>query len=204
MILTLTVRVNSVEMTAGTVSEADAQRMAGAYVTRAIGESFEVAEAKLKNDEWSFFIKRRGADLEIPAGYVRVSALTGEIVPLSDDKIWDIQAHTSVFAEHRRGHNPARGDDGLILPYQAKIKVNAYMGDYVAFFASSEEGPPTFIPGQPPFWRVATVLRLREHGKVAALGAVDVNAVSGNVVSLSADEIKTRQKKAQHAAQCAI
>ncbi|MBV7338194.1 hypothetical protein KFU94_60210 [Chloroflexi bacterium TSY] len=192
----------SADGVAPAMGEEEARRLVDSYLKAEIGPLFEAAEARFiaEINEWSFSIKRCFPDLDAPAGHLRVRALSGEVVPLSDKAIWEMRASTLVFAEHRRGNNPARGEDGLILPYQAKIKANAYMGDTVAFFVRAEAGPPTLIPGRPPLWRVKTVLHLRDYGTVADMGTVDVNAVSSQVIPLSESEINTKQEQARHAA----
>jgi hypothetical protein len=185
------------------VAEMDAQRVAGAYVKAMIGESFEVVRPSFFAEEgvWSFFIEQRFSDLDAPvtAGRISVNAQTGTVIPLSDDRIRDTQQCALVRAEHQRGHRMARGADGLVLPYQAKVKVNSYVSDTVAFFAGAK-GHPLFVSGRPPIWRVETALHLPGYGTVSNLGTVDVNAISGKVVPLTDAEIKARQEKAHHAA----
>ncbi len=198
--------INSVEMLAGTMTEADALCTANEYVKAKLGNAFAVARPRFFEEDcaWSLAIEQRFPDLDttVTSGRIWVNAKTGLVIPLRDDAIWDVQQCALVRAEHKRGNRIARGDDGLVLPYQAKIKVNAYMSDIVAFF-SGAAGQPTLIPGRPPFWRVVTALRLPDDDNVTKLGTVDVNAISGNVVSLTEEEIKARQEQSKHAAQCA-
>lgn len=173
------------------------------YVQANIGANFEIVPAPFieQTNCWRFAIHRQFLDLDEPilAGHIKVDATSGAVLPLTADEIWDIQGRAETRAEHKRGKNPAKDDNGLILPYQAKIKVNAYMGGYVAFYAGSD-GQPTFISGDPPIWRVETVLRLHQYGKVAKLGSLDVNAITAEVIPLSDSEIQHRQKRAEDAA----
>ena len=186
-----------------TISEADAQQAASPYVKAEIGESFEVARASFftEKNAWAFFVEQHFDDLDGPvtAGRISVDAHTGRVVPLSADEIWDIQQRALVRAEHQRGHRVARGADGLVLPYQAKIKVNGYIYDTVAM-AAGASGNPLFVSGRPPFWRVAVALRLPDYANVIDMGTIDVNAISGQVVPLTDNAIKARQEKAHHAA----
>ncbi len=173
------------------------------YVKATFGESFDVVSASFvnKDNDRIFEIYRQFLDLDGPirAGQIKVNVSTGQVIALTADEIWNIQARAETRAEHKRGRNPARDENGLILPYQAKIKVNAYMGGYVAFYATSD-GQPVLLSGDPPIWRVETVLRLRQYGKVANLGFLDVNAITAEVVPLSDTEIQNRQKRAEDAA----
>ena len=142
-------------------------RIAFDYVKANLGESFKVVSAAFlgKTNDWRFDIYCQFPDLNRPilAGQLKVNVSTGAIIPLTADELWDIQGRAETRAEHQRGKNPARDKNGLLLPYQAKIKVNAYMGGYVAFYASAD-GQPVFISGDPPVWRVKTILRLHQHG----------------------------------------
>lgn len=74
-----------------------------------------------------------------------------------------------------------------IPPEVARRRVNGYLGLEVALFMTGDE--PMLILGERPIWRVPTSLRLRGFGKVAAVGAVDVDAVTGQVLPLSEDQI---------------
>jgi hypothetical protein len=120
------------------------------------------------------------------------------VAPLTDDAVENIRSRAAVRAAYAR-QELARGDNGYILPYQAKIKVNAYLSSHVAFFAGAE-GQPVLITNEPPLWRVATALRLRGYGKVADLATVDVNAVTDEVIALTEEQIQVNQKQAEAAA----
>ena len=197
------VRSPELNGTASIVSETEAFEVANLYVKTNIGEEYDVVRPHAFPDsvQWSFYVERRFPDLMAPVtvGRVWVNAHSNEVIPMSDDEIWDVQERALVRAEHKRGHQVAFGSEGLILPYQAKIAVNGYMSDYVAFY-SGAEGQPEFIQGKPPFWRVATALRLREYGRVTGLGTILVNALTGRVFPLTAQEIEARQKQAKNAA----
>ncbi|MEM7124792.1 MAG: hypothetical protein AAF702_00610 [Chloroflexota bacterium] len=189
-----------------TITKTEASNAARDYVKATLGNSFDVARPQFFEEDhsWSFFIEQRFSDLDTPVttGRIWIDAEMGKVTPLTDDAIWDVQQCALVRAEHKRGNRIARGADGLVLPYQAKIKVNAYMSNVVNFFFEAK-GQPSLIQGRPPFWRVTTALRLPDDGKIADFGTVDVNAISGSVVALTEEEIKARQEKSKHAAQCA-
>lgn len=173
------------------------------YVKTDIGEAYDVVlRAYYKESNlWSFTVQCQFSDLNVPivAGYITVDSLTGRIVPLTDDQIWDFRERTRTRAEHKRGNNPARSDDGLILPYQAKVKATVYAGNTVGFYVRAE-GKATFISGEPPVWRFMTYLRLLKYGRLAEVGTIDINAITGEAIPLADDVIQARQKAATDAA----
>jgi len=178
---------------------ATALHVAAQYIANRLGPDYGIHSIEQAPGYWWMRIECRHEVFATPVvvGTVRVNVGTGEVVPLPLDEIDDIRERALVMAAHQRGEL-ARGPNGYLLPYQAKIKANAYLADNVAFFASTE-GRPEWVEGEPPFWRFATALRLREHGKVCDLGTIDVNAITGEVTPLSNDEITIRQRRAQDA-----
>jgi hypothetical protein len=185
------------------VSQRDAHRAASGYVAQSVGKSFHVDEPRFfeQSNLWSFFIQRHLPELNRPVvvGRIQVDARTGEVIPLTADEILDMQERALVLAARGRGDKLAYSADGFIVAYQAKIKASVYVSDQIAFFAGAD-GRPTWIAGDPPVWRVATVLRLRDRGKVADLGVVDVDACTGEVIPLTNSELQTRREQAEHAA----
>jgi hypothetical protein len=131
-------------------------------------------------------------------GHITIDRLSRSITPLTQSEIIDIQQRAMHLDAQRRGE-VARDSRGYILPLQAKVKVNGYMSGYVVFFASAD-GQPQWVDGAPPLWRVTTTFRLRGQ-KVCDLGSVDVNALTGEVIPLSKEEIIARQNRARYAAE---
>jgi hypothetical protein len=81
-----------------------------------------------------------------------------------------------------------------ITPEQAKRKVKGYLTPYVAMaFRPSE---PVYDESERPVWRMAIYLHLRNHGQVATLENIAVDAVTGKVLPLSAAQILKVQDRA--------
>jgi hypothetical protein len=181
------------------IDENAAKHVADLYVAETFGPDYQVQSVeRIPGYWWVRLACQHPALGQTVVGSVKVDVQTGKVVLLTASEVEDIQERADVMAAQRRG-DLARGPEGYILPYHAKIKANRYLGDYVAFFASVE-GRPVWVDGEPPMWCVATALYLRGHGKVCELGPMYVNALTGEVVPLSNDEISTRQKRARHAA----
>ncbi len=81
-----------------------------------------------------------------------------------------------------------------ISPDIARRKANGFLAGYVTMMASG--GQPTLILAKEPFWRVPAVLTLPNLGEIGALGAVDVDAQSGQVMPPSAEQINRMQELA--------
>jgi hypothetical protein len=179
-----------------TVTKAVAQ-----YIAATFGATYGIHSVNPTGATWWVRIHCRHPELDEPVvvGSVRVVALTGQVVPLTAPEINDIQERAAILVAHRR-QELARDLRGYILPSQAKLKATGYVAQHIAHFATAEE-QPQWVEGAPPIWRVATALWLRGQGRVCELGTVDVNALTGEVLPLSKEEITTRQKRARHAAE---
>jgi hypothetical protein len=181
------------------IDEEVARHSAELYVAATFGPDYEVQSLERMPGCWWVRITCQHPTLNHPlVATMRVDLQTGNVIPLDSVEVQDIKERAQVMAARQR-RELARSADGYILPYQAKIRVNGYLADYVAFFASAE-GRPEWVDDDPPLWRFHSALWLRGHGKVCELGPVDVNALTGEVIPLTIDEISTRQKRARHAA----
>src|SRR6476659_8940215 len=136
------------------VSEATARHTAHQYIRSQLGPQYHLnpgsfAEHSLRST-WRFLIiddEHNGV-----TGYLDIDAKTGEVILLDDEQLQDMRERAIVLAAKKR-KEVARGLDGYILPFLAKIRVNGYLSSHVAFFASAN-GRPTLLPGDPPLWRV--------------------------------------------------
>jgi hypothetical protein len=183
------------------LSEESVAQVAQAYITETFGAAFSIHSLQPIDANWWVRIQCQHPASSEPrlVGNLRVDGVRGEVIPLTPSGISDIRQRILLFIA-RDKHELARDERGYILPLQAKIKATGYVTDYIAFFATAED-QPVLIEGKPPLWRVAFVLRLHGHGKVCDLGFVDVNALTGEVLTLSEKEITTRQNRARHAAE---
>jgi hypothetical protein len=99
---------------------------------------------------------------------------------------WPEQGPLRVEAQFR-GEIP-------VSPDLARRRANSYLAREVALFVIA--GEPMLILGNHPRWRLPTILRLRGFGNLAEVGAVDVDAQTGKVVSLTEDEIRVIRERA--------
>jgi hypothetical protein len=59
---------------------------------------------------------------------------------------------------------------------------------------------PMLILEERPVWRMTTSLQLRGLGKVAIVGSIDVDPMTGEVAQLAEDEIHAMREKARYVA----
>ena len=83
-----------------------------------------------------------------------------------------------------------------VSPEQARRKANGFLAGHVAMMVAG--GRPTLVIDQAPIWRVPAVLRLPALGDVSTIGAVDVDAQTGDIIPPSPDQI-TRMQELAHA-----
>jgi hypothetical protein len=83
-----------------------------------------------------------------------------------------------------------------ISPDLARRRANGFLAGHVTMMVSA--GQPTLIVDQTPVWRVPAVLRLPELGDVSTVGAVDIDAQTGDMILPSFDQI-TRMQELAHA-----
>lgn len=85
-----------------------------------------------------------------------------------------------------------------VSPKEAKRNANGYLSMDVAMSIVADE--PILIWSERPVWRMTTSLLLREWGRVAQVGAIDVDAMTGDVLPLTANQIQTMQDRANELA----
>ena len=85
-----------------------------------------------------------------------------------------------------------------ISPKVARRNANGYLSMDVAMAIVADE--PILVWGERPVWRMTTSLLLVDWGRVAQVGAVDVDAMTGEVVPLTTDQIKQMHDRANELA----
>jgi hypothetical protein len=81
-----------------------------------------------------------------------------------------------------------------VSPKEAKRNANGYLSMDVAMAIVADE--PVLIWGERPLWRMTTSLLLSEWGRVAQVGAIDVDAMTGAIIPLTSHQIQTIQDRA--------
>lgn len=177
-----------------TTDEAAARSIASEYIHAKLGIVYGLEQGFFCDGSarpvWRFLVLNQEHDAV--AGYIDVDLETGQVIPLTSEQFQDLRERAVVTAAKNR-KTVARNQDGYILPFLAKVRVNGYLSNSVAFFASAK-GQPVFVDGNPPVWRVNTVLQLLEQGKVVDLGIVDVDARTGDIIPLAEQQIQNLQR----------
>ncbi|MCE7984759.1 MAG: hypothetical protein DYG89_26605 [Caldilinea sp. CFX5] len=127
----------------------------------------------------------------VPAvGSIAVSAISGQIHKLTDDQIRNMGEAGAVQAAQAR-KELARDDDGYVLRRHAWIKASSWLSNYVGMKIGAEYGQ--FIEQASPIWRFSIVCYLRNL-EAHSFGAIDVDAMTGQVTPLPDKQIQTIQE----------
>lgn len=81
-----------------------------------------------------------------------------------------------------------------VSPDLARRRAKGYLSREVAM--AFRPGEPVLVWGSQPVWRMTIHLFLRGYGQVAELGAVEVDAISGEVIPLAPAQISAMQGQA--------
>jgi hypothetical protein len=178
-----------------TVSEADAQRAASAYVAAHIDPTFAVVDGTyfyskpLGQAIWQFIIRCAYAPLDT----IEVDAQAGAVIALPDDKIRAIQQKAAIAEARTRGLLPVDAD-GYVLAEYARRQADSYLGTDVSLFYSASAG--VFVPLARPLWQFAIQVRLPRLGILGIMGTLDVDAQTGEVTPLTNKQIKRIRERA--------
>ncbi len=79
-----------------------------------------------------------------------------------------------------------------VMPKIAQQRAKGYLTFNVGLFVTTDT-PVLILGGSAPIWRVPAYLRLRSQGKIAMIGAIDVNAQTSEVYPLTEQQILAMQ-----------
>lgn len=182
------------------VDKASVLHAANLYLYEMLGNQYHATQPIQTKVGWQcliqFCVTETGKT--VLAGQIDLDGKTGHVIPLGSMTLREIQERVIVRLAKEKGE-VARNEDGYILPYLARIKVNGYLTDFVTMFANAA-GEPTWHDGDPPRWRFQIVLRLRGQDNGVPFGHVDVDALTGTILPLSNEQISSLQKRANYAA----
>jgi hypothetical protein len=85
-----------------------------------------------------------------------------------------------------------------ISPGEAKRNANGYLSMDVAMAIVADD--PVLVWSERPIWRMTTSLLLEDWGRIAQVGSIDVDAMTGEVIPLSSEEIQATQDRANELA----
>ena len=81
-----------------------------------------------------------------------------------------------------------------VSPSLARQRAAGFLAGEVTLMVLA--GAPVLVLGQPPVWRVPACLHFPGLGPIATIGSVDVDSVTGKVLSPPPDEIAAMQRHA--------
>lgn len=85
-----------------------------------------------------------------------------------------------------------------VSPREAQRTANGYLSMDVAMAIVADE--PILVWGERPVWRMTTSLLLTEWGRVAQVGTIDVDAMTGDIIPLTPAKIEATQDRANELA----
>lgn len=81
-----------------------------------------------------------------------------------------------------------------VSPTLARRRAAGFLSGHVKMMVLA--GEPVLVLGKQPVWRVPACLHLPGLGEVSTVGAIDVDAMTGQVIPPSLDEITAMQHRA--------
>lgn len=81
-----------------------------------------------------------------------------------------------------------------VSPETARRRANGYLAMYVALLLGTSD--PRLLMGEPLTWKLSVNLHLPRIGYVGQIGTIQINALTGSVIPLSATDIQLYQERA--------
>jgi hypothetical protein len=173
------------------VSQTEAQQTANRYLLAVVAPGLESGSPVLAPGDrptWRMLVRLSQAEPKVTVGVIEVDAQTGEILALSAEQVEDMGDRI----------REQRGEAAGILRPAAQMRANGYLTNYVSLFAKADR--PVWVEGERPRWRATVFLHLRGQGRVCDLGAIEVDAQTGDVIPLPNQQLQAMRKRAQDAA----
>jgi hypothetical protein len=92
-------------------------------------------------------------------------------------------------------------EQGYVLAEYARRQADRYLGMQVSLFYSATD--EVFIPLARPLWQFSVQVRLPGLGVIGSMGAIDVDAQTGEVIPLTQPQIKRIRERADAIRHCA-
>lgn len=176
------------------IPEVDARHIAADYVTM-IDSTFAVANGthyyhkSLGREIWQFIICANQAPLDA----ILIDAQTSEVIPLTEDQVRIVRERAGI-AQAKAGGTLPVDEHGYIPAEYARRKTNGYLSREVNLFCHATDG--VFIPLVRPIWQFAIRFGLPQRGELGILGTIDIDARTGEVISLTNQQIKRMRVRA--------
>lgn len=84
--------------------------------------------------------------------------------------------------------------DIAVSPDKARRRASGYFAGYVTMMVLA--GEPVLVMSHEPTWRVPAVLHLPGLGPVSTIGTLDINAQTGEIIPLTAEQIVIMRERA--------
>lgn len=81
-----------------------------------------------------------------------------------------------------------------VSPETARRRANGYLAMHVALLLGTSD--PRLLMGDPLTWKLSVNLHLPSIGYVGQVGTIQINALTGDVIPLSATDIQLYQERA--------
>lgn len=169
----------------------DLRELAICYVHDTIGEAFTVAKFRLQHDQskwWTLIqYQAKGQCHPLGVGRIEIDAQSGCVLPLHDEEIQIIREKAAILEAQQQQTIPINAQ-GYVPGEFARKQANRYLWDFLGMYYGALT--PVFRPsGVSASWQVTIVFNRYELGPFA-VGAMEVDAQTGQVITLAATEIQ--------------
>lgn len=164
------------------------------YLHQTLGDSYRLGKShQLPDGKWRFLILFNSVELTSPytVGVLQIDR-TGHIIPFTDDQCKEIMERAMIAVANTQCDLPMQ--NGYISKVFAQRVANLYLSESVGFFFIPIEG--TLVLSERPLWRFSIQFRLPRSGDLGVIGDIDVDAQTGELISLTAQKISEIQKRA--------
>ena len=177
------------------VGQTVAAQAVNVYLSQTLGEAYSVGKGRqMPNGDWRFLVLFYSSERKRPwtVATIHVDGLSNVVTPLTDEQRQEVRERTLIALAEVQNRLPVLG--GYVPRVFARRSANLYLSDTVGFFLTPIDG--TFVPVDTPVWQFPIQLRLPQSGDLGVLGAIDVDATTGEVVPLTAKQITEIQRRA--------
>jgi len=174
------------------MTEEQARLAVAAYLAQVLGPQYSTGPSHLRQGRLCFMVKCRREDMhrQPAVGAIAVDLTTGQVEELTAEQLRDMREMAAVQAAQER-KTFAKDNQGYILRQHARIKASVWLGNQIDLKVGASGG--AFLPMAPPRWRFSIDFHQDER-HLEPLGIIDVDAQTGQVMPLTAEQILTIQE----------
>lgn len=163
-------------------------QIAAEYISRQMGNTFLVShDGQTTSNVWWSLILAQTPEREKPfgVGRIMVDVATGKVIPLSPNEI-QLLHEKVVIARATEANQLPTDEKGYVLAEYARKKADQYLRSSLSMHYGASD--PILVEDNSFLWQLTIQFKMYEVGPVT-LGTLDVNAITGEVIPLSTDEI---------------